>query len=100
MIHLLFLFTILSGITQETFSIFNKQSPKSVSMIYALGSIFFLFWHEPFISLTFIWGLFILAIVDFIVGERQNGQPIKKFNTYICLILLIGLIVKYLVYFN
>jgi hypothetical protein len=100
MIHLLFLFTILSGITQETFSIFNKQSPKSVSMIYALGSIFFLFWHEPFISLTFIWGLFILAIVDFIVGERQNGQPIKKFNTYICLILLIGLILKYLVYFN
>lgn len=100
MIHLLFLFTILSGITQETFSIFNKQSPKSVSMIYALGSIFFLFWHEPFISLTFIWGLFILAIVDFILGERQNGQPIKKFNTFICLILLIGLIVKYLVYFN
>ena len=100
MIHLLFLFTILSGITQETFSIFNKQSPKSVSMIYALGSIFFLFWHEPFISLPLIWGLFILAIVDFILGERQNGQPIKKFNTYICLILLIGLIVKYLVYFN
>ena len=99
MIHLLFIFTIISGLIQETNSVFSKQTDKYISMMYAIGSIFFIFWHEQFIDLALIWGLFILSIVDFIIIGKDYQKKVKKINNYFCLIILIGLFIKYLLYF-
>ena len=99
MIHLILLFTILSGIIQETLSITKKVTPKPISMMYALGSIFFIFWHEPFIDLGLIWGLFILSIVDFLIIGKRYQKKVKQINNYVCLIILIGLLIKYVYYF-
>jgi hypothetical protein len=99
MIHLIFLFTVLSGIIQESNTLISKPTPKPISIMYALGSIFFIFWHEPFINLGLIWGLFLFAIIDFIVKQPYR-KTVSKINTYFCLVILSLLVVNYLLYFN
>ena len=99
MIHLLILFTILSGLIQEIMTLRKNTTPKPISMMYALGSIFFIFWHEPFINLGLIWSLFILSIVDFFVNGKPYGKKIKTINAYFCLLILIVLLVNYTIYF-
>lgn len=96
MIHLIFLFTILSGLIQESMSLLHKSTHKSISYIYAIGSIFFLFWHEPFIHLGLIFGLFILSLVDYLVKDKPYGKGIKNINVYCCLLILILLVVNYI----
>ena len=96
-IHLIFLFTIVSGLIQEVLTLSKKQTPKHVALMYALGSIFFLFWHEPFIHLGLIWALFILAIVDFFVNGKLWGKKIKTINNSLCLLILILLVVNYVI---
>ena len=94
MIQLLFILTILSGVIQEFNSILKNPTPKAISIMYAFGSIFFLFWQEPYILYFCFIFLNLFSIVDF-VAELKKQERIRVINTWVCLFLLVMLAVNW-----
>ena len=99
MIHLIFILTILSGIIQEINSIVNHQTVKKVSLMYAFGCIFFLFYQTPLIVWSLICALNIFSIIDFIIGFTKHKSQIQKINNWICLVILLLLGFYYIINF-
>ncbi len=92
-ITLLFI-TCISGVIQEVRTLLHKETDKSIRLLYAFGSIFFLFWHEPFINLGLIWFLFIFSIIDIFATKS-----IQRLNSVFCLVVIIGLIINFILYY-
>lgn len=93
MIHLIFIAFIISGFISEIDAIRKKETSGTVLLIYAAGSVFFLFWHEPYIGHALIICLAILSVINFLTEkERPAAHKIfEKIDPYLslaCLILL------------
>ena len=98
MIHILFIAFLISGFISEVDSIRMKETSNRVFFIYAAGSIFFLFWHEPYIGHPMIIGLGILSVISFLtVNQFPNTHRIfSKLDPYLSIALLILLSLYYI----
>ncbi len=101
-IELFFIFTMLSGLTQEILTIIKSRSNLWTSAIYSLGAIFFLFWEEPYILKGGMLGLFILSIVHIIANKEKDkiSNFIITIDPYLSLLCLVALVINYVIYFR
>jgi hypothetical protein len=79
MIHLIFIAFIISGFISEIDAIRKKETSGTTLLIYAAGSVFFLFWHEPYIGHALIIGLAILSVINFLT-EKESPSAHKIFE--------------------
>lgn len=95
MIIFFFLLTCISGIFQEVRTLLYKETPTSIKLPYAIGSLFFLFWHEPYINYGLILSLSFLSIIDFFGNDK-----IERLNSAFCIVAVVGLIANFILYYN
>ena len=95
MIILFFLLTCLSGLIQEVRTLLYKETPTSIKLPYALGSLFFLFWHEPYINYGLVLSLLFLSIIDFFGNDK-----IERLNSAFCIVAVVGLIVNFILFYS
>lgn len=99
MIHLIFISFLISGFVCEINDITRKESSTSALLLYALGSVLFLFWEEEYISHPLIIILSILSVINYIT-EKENSKAHKLFkqiDPYLSLACLLFLTLHYTV---
>ena len=72
-----------------------------VMLVYAFGSIFFLFWKEPFIKYELILGFAVLSTFDYLTKSQKSDWQkwYKKADPYLSLMIHAGLIYYYVTWF-
>lgn len=101
-IELFFIFTLLSGLIKEILAILKRHTNIWIESIYALGSLFFLFWKEPYILHGGVIGLLVLSIFHGIAKKENDkvANTIRKMDPYLSLICLVTMFIHYWVYFR